>query len=139
MQHPAYRLIQLAAKSLGHDPGPADGWYGPDTHAATTALSVQGPIQQTPWAVSTLHRGLAGLGYMEGPIGDRFDAATFAALRLLVAAEGLPAASRVTTPEVLDPVKPVLRPVAHGSVMRQGAAGTVVDTFMMHCAAVPGD
>lgn len=137
--NPAHRLIQLGVKSLGFDPGPVDGWYGPDTHLACTALAAQGPITATPWAVRTLNRGLAGLGYMEGPHGDRFDAATRSALGMMLDAGGLPAASVVTSAQPVTPTKPAMQPVQTRSVMRQGSTNKVIDTFMLHCAAVPGD
>lgn len=137
--NPAHRLIQFGVKSLGYDPGPLDGWYGPQTDTACAALIAQGPVTSTPWAVRTLNRGLAGLGYMEGPGSDRFDASTRSALALLIDADGLPAASRVTAPQPVAPTKPAFQPIQTDNVLRQGGAGKIIDTFCLHCAAVPGD
>lgn len=137
--NPAHRLIQLGVKSLGFDPGPVDGWYGPDTDAACAALYASGPVISSPWAVRTLNRGLAGLGHMEGPSGDRYDAATRSALGLMLDVGGLPAASVVTSLKPVTQTKPAMQPVQTRNVMRQGSTNKVIDTFMLHCAAVPGD
>jgi hypothetical protein len=139
MQHPSYRLIQLASKSLGVDAGPVDGWWGKRTRAAAHHLSMNGPQKSSIWAINTLNRGLEGLGYLPHGVTDNFDGDTYAALRALVDADGLPFASVSASTEVLTPTKPALLPDRHAEVMRQGGAGTVIDAFMIHCAAVPGD
>lgn len=99
MQHPSYRLLQMAAKSLGVDAGPIDGWWGTKTRAAMFHLSQNGPIEYTPWAVNTLNRGLEGLGYMPHGVSNNFDGDTYMALRSLVDADGAAFASYSPSPE----------------------------------------
>lgn len=139
MQHPSYRLIQLANKSLGFDPGKADSWWGPKTGGSSVALLERGPITPSDWAIKTLNRGLSGLGYLSGTPTAHYDVATRSALMALIKADGAPAASYAPEHEILQPVKPALRPVAHGNKMRQGRSRKVIDTIMLHCGALPGD
>lgn len=136
--HPAIRHLQLGLKSLGYDPGPADGWYGRNTTRAAEGLYWGGPLKSSEWALVTLRRGLAGLGYLSAPIEGGFDAMAKSALGEVIDNAGAPAASVADPATVLVPDKPRLE-VDHGRVLRQGSAGTVIDTLMMHCAAVPGD
>lgn len=139
MQHPSYRLIQLGVRSLGYNPGDIDEWYGPNTHGAASALLAGGPKVSSAWAVKTLHRGLQGLGYLSGEVTSTYDVATKSALRALVEAGGMPLASAAAPDEVLRPVKPLLRRIEHDNVMLQGSAETLIDTFCIHCGALPGD
>lgn len=138
--HPAIRLLQIAFLSLGFDPRGIDGWYGRNTDAAAAALLKEGPAKSSQWALDTLRRGLAGLGYLSEAeaAGGGWDAQARAALARVVDNGGAPAASVADPGEVLQPDKPALV-VPHGRVMRQGSAGTVIDTLMMHCGALPGD
>lgn len=139
MQHPSHRLIQLGVRSLGFDPGPIDSWWGGETRAAVAALFQAGPAIQSGWAVQTLHRGLMGLGYMRESTNDSYGAATRAALSAVLDADGVHAASVAPVAEMLEPSKPTLTRIDHSLAMRQGSAGTVINSFMIHCAAVPGD
>jgi hypothetical protein len=139
MQHPSHRLIQLGTRSLGFDPGIIDSWWGGKTRAAVAALLLEGPAIQSDWAVQTLHRGLKGLGYMQEGIEGTYGAATRAALRGVLDADGAHAASAAPETEVLVPSKPLIQKIDHSLAMRQGSAGTVINSFMIHCAAVPGD
>jgi peptidoglycan hydrolase-like protein with peptidoglycan-binding domain len=134
--NPAVRLIQLGLTSLGHSPGKADGWWGSKTDFAARNLYDEGPVISSAWAYETLQRGLEGLGHYEGRIDGNFDALTRAALKQAIDADGLPRAALVTSPEILEPVKPILAPVAHNRVLRQGSY--IIDTYCLHCAAVPG-
>lgn len=135
----AHRLVQLALKSLGYDPNGADGWWGKNTQAAAQALFDHGPAKSSEWAVTTLARGLAGLGYYTGPIGGDYSASLRAALGAALDAQGAPRAAFAPTQEVLVPSKPKLAPVRHGKILRQGSAGHIIDTYCLHCGALPGD
>ncbi|TFL16446.1 hypothetical protein [Jannaschia formosa] len=137
--HPAHRLLQLGARSLGFDPGPIDGWWGPKTDTALTALATSGPLKSSGWAVLTLERGLHDLGWLPSTPDGSWTAATRIALQRAADADGAAAAAYSARPdEILTPYKPALRPVDHGNVLRQGSAGTVITGFCLHCAAVPG-
>jgi peptidoglycan hydrolase-like protein with peptidoglycan-binding domain len=136
--NPAHRLMQLAFKSLGYPPGPIDGWWGAKTQRAGSALYATGPAKSSEWAVMTLQRGLRDLGYYEGAIDGRYGPLTRKALGAALDADGLHAASIVDTDAVLIPRPPTLRPVAQPTVLRQGSAGHIIDTYCLHCAAVPG-
>ncbi|WP_283638119.1 peptidoglycan recognition protein family protein [Marinovum algicola] len=138
MMHPAIRYLQLGLRSLGYDPGQIDGWYGRNTARAADGLYWQGPVKSSEWALVTLRRGLIGLGYLSGPAEGGFDAMEKHALGEVIDNDGAPAASVADPTKVLEPDKPEL-PVAHDRVLRQGSAGTVIDTFMLHCGALPGD
>lgn len=139
MIHPAHRLIQLGLDSSGYSPGKIDSWFGDLTGKAGLAMLASGPARGTSaWAIATLRRGLAELGYLE-PGGSTWDKAAQDALRLMIAADGLPLAEAADPTVILEPVKPDLRPVAHGRVIRQGSAGYVVDTIVLHCGALPGN
>lgn len=141
--HPGQRLIQLALNSFGYDPGKIDGWFGPRTAAAARAFEASflgtGPARSSEWAIVTLRRGLIDLGWLVGPAEGPLDAAVLAALGAMLDADGLPKAAAAPVAEVLTPAKPVLRPVQHGNVLRQGSAGYVIDHFMQHTTATPGD
>lgn len=138
-RHPAIRFLQLAFRSLGYDPGTIDAWWGPDTARAGRGLHEHGPARTSDWALETLRRGLSDLGYVSGPRAGGFDADIRAALGRVLDADGLPRAAVVDDPAILEPAKPKLQPVRHGNVLRQGSAGHVIDTYCLHCAAVPGD
>lgn len=139
MQHPSHRLIQLALASMGYDPGPVDGWWGPRTYAAAQALLREGPVRTSLWAIQTLNRGLSGLGYRTGAGLDFYDVVTRGALGMVLDADGAPAASGVSSPDVLEPSKPALVPVQQTQKLLQGSGLDVIDTLCLHCAAVPGD
>jgi hypothetical protein len=134
--HPGTRLLQLALGSLGHDPGPVDGWHGARTQAAAAGLLARGPARSSQWAVATLHRGLADLGHYEGDIAAPYGEASRAALSALLAANGAAKASAAPTADVRLPTKPELRPQTHGNAIQQGSK--VIDHFMMHTTATPG-
>lgn len=136
--HPAHRLVQLGLKSLGFDPGEIDSWWGPNTHRAAQALISEGPAKSSLWAVKTLQRGLADLGYYEGNPDGLYGSLTRKALKRVVDAGGEHAASHATSEVPLLPVKPSLKPVKHGTMLYQGYAGTIIETYCLHCAAVPG-
>lgn len=136
MMHPAIRYLQLGLRSLGYDPGPIDSWYGRLTDQAAADLYIGGPIKSSEWALVTLRRGLVGLGYLAETEGG-YDEAARTALARVMDHDGAPAAS-VAPPDILEPDKPLLH-VPHDLVLRQGSAGTVIDTFMLHCGALPGD
>lgn len=138
--HPGTRLVQLGLNSIGHDPGQADGWWGPKTQrAATTALDA-GPRYLTSWAVLTLQRGLADLGWLNADPSGEWDEATRAALSAAVVAKGAARASYVpddapTLPAPRDNVVPV--PGGTSGRIIQG--GKVVDSICEHTFATPGD
>lgn len=139
INHPGVRLVQLGTTSLGFDCKGADGWFGPNTAKATSALLWQGPAKWSEWAIQTLQRGLRDLGYLPASEATgEWDTFTWAALEDLVDAEGAPRAAAADPGEVLEPTKPLLPPASHSSVIRQGSAGYVIDTICLHCAAVPG-
>ncbi len=137
--HPAVYLIQMGVNSLGFDPGVADSWWGRRTHGACQALYRQGPQKSSAWAVMTLQRGLAGLGYYEGSIDGGYGPLTRKALGRAIDADGMPAAAWSASKDILKPSKKYLRKVTHDRVLRQGSAGYVIDTIFLHCLAVPGD
>ncbi len=136
--NPAIRLLQLGLKSLGYDPGEVDGWWGPVTAAAARGLLDQGPTKSTMWAVNQLQRGLAGLGYYEGRVDGAYGTLSRIALRQAIDADGVPMAAYSASDDVLVPTKPTLGAVQHDKVLRQGGANTIIDTYCLHCAAVPG-
>jgi len=138
--NPAIRLIQTASKSLGHDPKGADGWWGPDTEAAIRSLHRNGPKSQTEWAVETLERGLQGLGHYTAETSGEYSGAVMSSLGNLLAAKGEPKASAVSgSGAVLTPIKPLLPPTQHSGTIKQGSKGYTIDTFCLHCGALPGD
>lgn len=139
MLNPAVRYLQLGLGSLGYDPGAADGWYGSNTDKAARALRAMGPAKSSEWALTMLHKGLSDLGYLSTPAATGFDGVTSAALGMVIDAEGAPLASRVTSPEILDPTKPELTAAAHDNMLVQGSANTPITHLMMHCGALPGD
>ncbi|WP_418592097.1 peptidoglycan-binding protein [Ponticoccus sp. (in: a-proteobacteria)] len=136
--NPAVRYLQLGLKSLGYDPGPADGWYGSRTDAAATALYSAGPTRSSEWALKMLRTGLIGLGYLTATPEGGYDAPARTALGQVADHDGAPAASWARSGEILSPGKPALA-VPHSNVLRQGSACTAIDTLMMHCGALPGD
>lgn len=136
--NPAHYLIQMGLASLGFDPGPRDGWWGKFTHSAADGLYHEGPVIRSEWAIKTLQRGLRDLGYYEGAIDGDYGPLTHKALGKAVDADGAARASATSSPVVMQPTKPTLRPMTHSQVIRQGSAGKTIDTFMLHCAAVPG-
>lgn len=136
--HPAHRLIQMGARSLGFDPGEVDGWWGPKTLSAVVALLREGPAISSPWAVRTLQRGLSDLGWNPGVVDGHYGPATQKALACLVDADGASRASAVTSDAILEPTKPKLAISGHSNVIRQGSGGTIITGFMQHCGALPG-
>ncbi|QFS83969.1 N-acetylmuramoyl-L-alanine amidase [Roseivivax sp. THAF197b] len=134
--HLGHRLIQLGVRSLGYDPGPIDGWWGPKTDGACSALVEEGPAKSTLWALRTLQSGIEDLGYPV-TISGEWDAQTRLALQAVLDFDGDPLASHAP-PVILEPEKPRFEPLPHVGEIRQGSAGYVIDTICLHCAAVPG-
>lgn len=138
MQRPAIRLIQLGLKSLGRDPGEIDSWWGEKTKDASVALLNYGPTEHSVWAVETLQRGLKDLGYYTNPVFGKLDDATYKALSKLVAADGIPkAAYEHSGPSIVAPKPPITNTI--GGLLYQGSEKHVIDTYMLHCGALPGD
>lgn len=123
--HPSIRPVQLGLRSLGYDPGPIDSWWGAATVATAEALQLSGPAKMTAWAVSQLQTGLAELGHRPGPVDGIWGPQTRAALGRMIDADGYSAASVADPAVILEPEKTVLRPVQHGSVLRQGSPSII--------------
>lgn len=136
--HPALRTVQLGLRALGHDPGPTDGWWGPRTTAAATGLLRDGPASGLAFGARNLQRGLARLGYSPGPADGWWGPRTAAALASLITARGAPVASAITGEAPPAPAAAGLNPAPHGREIRQGAAGYLVDSLMLHTTATPG-
>ncbi len=133
--HPAIRAVQLGLRSLGHDPGTVDGWWGVRTATAAQRLWRGGPAAQTVWAVTQLQSGLADLGHRPGRVDGVYGAQTRAALHRLIRAEGKPVASQLDLggPPADTPVTLPVRPEAPG--IYQGAARYLVRSVMLHTSA----
>lgn len=133
--HPAMRAVQLGLRSLGHDPGTVDGWWGAKTRAAAERLWRDGPAAQTVWAVTHLQSGLADLGHRPGNVDGLYGAQTRAALHRLIRADGASAVSQIVTgpPPADMPVSLPVRPGAPG--LYQGAARYLVQSIMLHTSA----
>jgi peptidoglycan hydrolase-like protein with peptidoglycan-binding domain len=112
----AVRQLQVALKELGHDPGPIDGQFGPQTEAAVKAfqqqrgIAVDGVVGPVTWVnideaaefdEPTLREGSTGLpvrraqkrltlgGYDVGGVDGIFGARTEAGVRAFQQASGL--------------------------------------------------
>ncbi|MGA0540743.1 peptidoglycan-binding protein [Neotabrizicola sp. VNH66] len=133
--HPAIRAVQLGLRSLGHDPGVIDGWWGLRTATAAQRLYRGGPAAQTVWAVTQLQSGLADLGHRPGRVDGVYGAQTRAALHRLITAGGAPAASQVEVGPPPADTAVALPVTAGGPRLYQGAARYLVQSVMLHTSA----
>ena len=104
---PAVRDLQAALKTLGHDPGPADGVFGPRTERAVRAfqqareIPVDGIVGRVTWInideadqstpllrpgatglpVRRLQSRMSAVGFDTGGVDGRYTAKTEAAVR----------------------------------------------------------
>lgn len=135
--NPAVRLIQIALSSMGYRVE-ADGWIGPNTLGAINEMLAGGPVGTSQWAIETLARGLDGMGYLSGPHPKQYEGKLHFALMDLALADGTPKAEAISaTGATVGSTE--LKPAAHTNELRQGKAGYLIDTIMMHCTALPGD
>lgn len=144
-QHPGSRSIQTGLKALGFDPGLIDGWTGPKTLAAgRRVLFDQRELPRNREAWRAVQRGLKDLGYAPGPIDGLYGQQTRLALLRWYEANGVPASSAMV-PNLPPVVQPAPKPfdtaqslVSNGAVIRQGSAGHVVRSLMLHTSATAG-